>query len=133
LSPHYVLDTFAVMAYLRGEAGGEAVRDLLRRAQGKEIALSLCLVNYGEVLYVTERAGGLEAATEAVRIVEQLPLKISSVDRALTFAAAHIKAQYPISYADAFAVALAQELGATVVTGDPEFRSVEGLVSVQWL
>lgn len=133
MSPHYVLDTFAVMAYLRGEAGGEAVRDLLRRAQGKEIALSLCLVNYGEVLYVTERAGGLEAATEAVRIVEQLPLKISSVDRALTFAAAHIKAQYPISYADAFAVALAQELGATVVTGDPEFRSVEGLVSVQWL
>ena len=133
MSPHYVLDTFAVMAYLRGETGGEAVRDLLRRAQGKEIALSLCLVNYGEILYVTEHVGGLEAATEAIRIVEQLPLGISSVDRALTFAAAHIKAQNPISYADAFAVALATELGATVVTGDPEFHSVEGLVPVQWL
>jgi ribonuclease VapC len=133
LSPQYVLDTFAVVAYLRGESGGEAVRDLLRRAQKKEVALSLCLVNYGEVLYMTERAGGLEAATEAIRIVEQLPVQIAPVDRALTFAAAHVKAHHSISYADAFAVALAQELGATVVTGDPEFRSVEALVSVQWL
>lgn len=133
MSPRYVLDTFAVMAYLRGETGGEAVRDLLRRAHNKEVALSLCLVNYGEVLYMTERKGGLEAAQEAIRIVEQLPLEVAPVGRALTFAAAHIKAHHPISYADVFAVALAQELEATVVTGDPEFRSVEGLVPVQWL
>jgi predicted nucleic acid-binding protein len=133
LNERYVLDTFAVIAYLRGEASGEAVRDLLWRAQNKEVALSFCLVNYGEVLYMTERKGGLEAATEAIRIVEQLPLDIAPVDRALTFAAAHIKVLHPISYADAFAVALTQELKATVVTGDPEFRSVEGLVTVQWL
>ena len=31
---------------------------------------------------------------------------------------------------DAFAVALAQEKSATVVTGDPEFREVESLVPV---
>lgn len=129
----YVLDTFAVMAYLRRETGGAAVRDLLRRARNKEVALSLCLVNYGEVLYMTERKGSLEAAKEAIRFVEQLPLKVAPVDRALTFAAAHVKAHYPISYADAFAVALAQELDATVVTGDPEFRAVEGLVAVKWL
>ena len=133
MNEHYVLDTFAVMAYLRQETGGEAVRDLLRRAQKKEVTLSLCLVNYGEVLYMTERKGGLEAATEAIRFVEQLPLEIAPVDRALTFAAAHVKAHHPISYADAFAVALAQELEATVVTGDPGFHVVERLVSVQWL
>jgi ribonuclease VapC len=47
--------------------------------------------------------------------------------------AAHIKARHPVSYADAFAVALAQEYGATVVTGDPEVRAVESLINVDWL
>ena len=37
------------------------------------------------------------------------------------------------SYADAFAAALAQEFGATLVTGDPEFRAVESRIAVMWL
>jgi predicted nucleic acid-binding protein len=48
-------------------------------------------------------------------------------------AAARLKARHTISYADAFAVALAQELGAPVVTGDREFEHVESLVEVLWL
>ena len=44
-----------------------------------------------------------------------------------------MKANHRISYADAFAAALAQEYGATVVTGDPEFRSLGEKVSVEWL
>jgi len=48
-------------------------------------------------------------------------------------AAAHVKAHHPISYADAFAVALAQEMDASVVTGDPEFECVEELIPVVWL
>jgi len=47
--------------------------------------------------------------------------------------AAQIKTQYPISYADAFAVALAQELNAIIVTGDPEFKQVESIVTLFWL
>ena len=31
------------------------------------------------------------------------------------------------------AVALAQEMTATVVTGDPEFKRVESLVKIMWL
>jgi hypothetical protein len=38
-----------------------------------------------------------------------------------------------ISYAGAFAVALAQEMTATLVTGDPEFKRVESLVKIMWL
>ena len=37
-------------------------------------------------------------------------------------AAAHIKAGHALSYADAFAVAVAQELDAVMLTGDPEFE-----------
>ena len=48
-------------------------------------------------------------------------------------AAARIKAGYPISYADAFAVASAQREKATLVTGDPELRAVEHLVPILWI
>jgi predicted nucleic acid-binding protein len=41
--------------------------------------------------------------------------------------------QYDLSYADCFAVATAIKEKATVVTGDPEVRKVEGLVGIDWL
>jgi len=133
LSQIYVLDAFALLAYLRGEPGAERVRDLLLRARSGEARLYLCLVNYGEVLYISERQGGRPAAEEAIRIIDHLPLETVLADRDLTFAAAHLKARYPISYADAFAAALAQKLSATLVTGDPEFRKVEAVVEIEWL
>jgi predicted nucleic acid-binding protein len=40
---------------------------------------------------------------------------------------------HSVSFADAFAIALAQESAATVVTGDPEFKEVEKLIPVLWL
>jgi predicted nucleic acid-binding protein len=43
------------------------------------------------------------------------------------------KARYTISYADAFAAALAQELRAPLVTADLEFEQVESHVEVLWL
>lgn len=50
-------------------------------------------------------------------------------------AAAHVKARYAISYADAFAVVTAQNHQAVLVTGDPEFRPVakDDLIVVEWL
>ncbi|HID86205.1 MAG TPA: hypothetical protein EYP55_02375 [Anaerolineae bacterium] len=45
----------------------------------------------------------------------------------------HIKAHHPIAYADAFAVALSQREDATLVTGDPEPRHVESLITIEWL
>jgi len=38
----------------------------------------------------------------------------------------------PFSYADSFAVQLAQELKAILVTGDPEFKAVKDLKAL-WL
>jgi len=48
-------------------------------------------------------------------------------------AAARLKTEYPISYADAFAASLAQELGASLVTGDPEFKTIKEKLSLFWL
>ncbi len=131
--PGYVLDSFALIAYLKDQPGAEQVTHILDLAQTRNAILWLCLVNLAEVLYIVEREQGFEIARETVAIIDQLPLNLVEVDRKLAFAAAHVKAQHAVSLADAFAVALAKEKNARVVTGDPEFESVEKEAAIEWL
>lgn len=51
----------------------------------------------------------------------------------LTLEAARITADFPMAYADAFAMTTAIREDATVVTGDPEFRAVAHLVDILWI
>jgi len=50
-------------------------------------------------------------------------------------AAAHLKTDCPIAYADCFAAALSQLKNATLVTGDPEFSKIKAdrNVQIEWL
>ncbi len=129
----FVLDSFAVLAYLGDEAGAAEVAEILEAAAKVRAQVWMCVINLGEVLYTVEREAGLEAAQRAAAIVDQLPVRVVEADRSLTFAAAHVKANHTLAYADAFAVALAREMHGQVVTGDPEFRQVESLVRVRWI
>jgi ribonuclease VapC len=129
----YVLDSFALLAYLQGEEGGQKVRALLERAVSGQVRVAMSYVNLGEVLYIVEREEGMEAAQKVLATVDSLPLSLHGVSRLLALRAAHLKARHQMAYADCFAAALALELGATVVTGDPEFREVEGEVPVLWI
>jgi ribonuclease VapC len=130
---HYVLDSFAVLAYLEDEAGAGRVNAVLAAARQGGASVWMSIVNYGEVVYITEREQGLFAAQRAIAAMDQLPMSVVDADRKLTLSAARVKAHHGISYADAFAVALAQARQATVLTGDPEFRKVEALVAIDWL
>ncbi|MEJ2265608.1 MAG: type II toxin-antitoxin system VapC family toxin [Anaerolineales bacterium] len=129
----FVLDSFAILAYLGGEAGMKRVKHLLQTAEGGACQLVLPLINLGEVVYITERKRGLPQAQAALAMLEQLPLEVLPASREAVLAAAHVKANHALSYADAFAVAAAQTLGGTVLTGDTEFHAVEALVPVEWL
>jgi ribonuclease VapC len=129
----YVLDSFALLAYLQDEAGAADVEQILLAAAAGEAAAAMTVVNLGEALYITEREQSIEAAQALLAAFDQLPITLTEVDRTLALEAAHVKAQQRISYADAFVVALARRLVAVVVTGDPEFAQVEPLVAVRWL
>ena len=122
-----------MLAYLDGEPAANEVRQVLRRARKEQVLVLFSLINYGECLYVTEREHGFQQAQRAAGIIDQLPLRVVPADRSLVFAAAHIKARYPVSYADAFSIALTKRTGAQVMTGDTEFKSVESEISVHWL
>ena len=128
-----VLDSHAYLALLNDEAGAATVeRALASAARGSRTAW-MTVINVGEVLYVTERRRGSNGARAAIALLDLLGVRVVDADRRLTFAAAHIKANHALSYADAFAAALAQSLNAVLITGDPEFRAVEALVRVEWL
>lgn len=133
MSDSLVLDSFALLALLRDEPGAEAVRDILIRAAAGEIALLMSEINLGEVLYHTERKYGADKAGETLVELEALPIQMVGVSRARILAAAHLKANHRISYADSFAAALAREYGATLVTGDPEFRALTPALAIEWL
>jgi len=63
----------------------------------------------------------------------RLPITIILPDSELIWKASEIKAEYSISYADCFAAATALKYKATILTGDPEFKKLEAIVSVEWL
>jgi predicted nucleic acid-binding protein len=131
--PTFVLDTFALLAYLQDETGASRVETLLEHAAKEKCRLCISIINLGEMLYIIERREGLARTQDALALLRQLPLEILPADEQAVFAAAHVKASYTLSYADAFAVAAAIQENAIVITSDPEFEGVESLVTVEWL
>lgn len=129
----YILDSYALLAYLSGESGQSRIKDALTQAQDGKCRLLLCMINFGEVLYMTERRRGFSAAQNVQALIENLPIDLVDATRNLVLDAAHIKASHVLSYADAFVVALAQRESGTILTGDPEFQTVEDLATIEWL
>ena len=131
----FVLDSYALLAHLESGNGEQHIGDLLQRASQGTCKLLMSVVNLGEVLYLTERRRGWPKALELFAYTDELPIQVIDANRTQILAAAHIKASWPLAYADCFAAALAKLNGAAVVTGDPEFKQLEsdGLISVSWL
>jgi ribonuclease VapC len=131
--PVFVLDSFALLAYFQAEPAALEVKEILRQARNEDAVVLLSLINLGEIIYTVERKLGRDISRETLQDVLTLPISVTEITMDRVLSAAHIKANFPISYADAFTVALAQEMAATVITGDPEFKLVESLVDVLWL
>lgn len=127
----YILDSYALLAYFGDEVGEERVKEILHDASFGESRALMSLINLGEVVYITERERGLAKAQEVLAIIEQLPIEILPADRQTVLAAAHVKANYPVAYADAFAITAVQMHDGVLLTGDPEFMVVEDLIQIE--
>jgi predicted nucleic acid-binding protein len=128
-----VLDSHALLAFLRGEPGEEQVTALLEKASERDTPLLMTEVNYAEVKYAVVRKDGAERWEEIARELPTLPIEFRAGDRALADVAADFKARFKLSLADAFAAALAKEKKAELVTGDLEFKSLEKEIKIIWL
>jgi predicted nucleic acid-binding protein len=128
-----VFDSFALLAFLRGEGGDDQVAALLEKAGARDMPVQMTEVNYAEVKYIVIRKDGAGRWDAVARELPTLPIEFQPATRPLADFAAEIKARHKLSLADAFAVALAKQRKAELVTGDPEFRSVEGEIKITWL
>ena len=111
----HCLDSWAVLAWLDGEEpAAEIVQGVVNRERP-----AMSWMNLVEVHYRTARDHGRQEADQVLaelrpRIDEDLP-GISTMREV-----ARLKAENPIALADCFAIALAAEGGAVLLTGDPE-------------
>jgi len=122
-----------MLAFLNRERGFEKVKSLLQTAEASGEPLLMNEINIGEVYYVAAKDRSMAQAEEFLHRLETLPIQPVPTSFADVLEAARIKARFPISHADAFAVATAMRMNAAVVTEDLEFRSVEHLVTIDWL
>jgi predicted nucleic acid-binding protein len=110
-----VLDSWAILRYLEDAApAAQAVADLLDNERPL-----VSWINLGEVFYAVRQLHGDDAALATTRDLRDVTT-CTLPDEAGILAAARIKADHPLAYADAFAAATAMAHRATLWTGDPE-------------
>jgi ribonuclease VapC len=133
--PAKVLDSWALLAFFKGEPAAAKVERLIEAATKSGEPLLLSAINWAEIYYTMERAGGRIVAEEVAGEIASLPIEVAGLgdDLELARQAARFKAAHKLSLADAFAAALAKARKAELVTGDPEFKTLEREVKIVWL
>lgn len=108
------LDSWAVLAWLDGD---EPAAGIVERTIKRERP-AISWVNLVEVHYRTIRDHGRQEADRA--LAELRPLVVENLPGiAAMRSASALKAEHPIALADCFALALATEEKAELLTGDP--------------
>lgn len=128
-----VLDSHALLKFLRDEPGADTVSQILEKAGQRDQPVHMTEVNYAEVQYIVRRKDGDAAWNTVAGELKAAPIEFHPATRALADLAAEFKARFKISLADAFAAALAREKKAELVTGDPEFKPLAKEIKINWL
>lgn len=133
----YCFDAFAWLAWLQDEPGAAAVQRCLDDAERGQADCVTSIINLGEAFYRLIRVDRREQAESLWRMAlrRRLPVSVKEATQRRVRRAAELKANHPIAYADAFAIATALEFQATLVTGDTEIRPLVGRydLKAQWL
>lgn len=132
-APGYVLDAFALLAYLKGESRGRRVAEVLSEAAQGRCRARICTVNWAEALYILMREHGPAGQERADGLMAQLAVGFVPADRDLAASAARLKVPGALSLADCFAAALARATDSVLLTGNPDFQKLEPEVRVEWL
>ncbi|WP_456370451.1 PIN domain-containing protein [Thermodesulfatator atlanticus] len=130
-----VFDSWAVIAWLCNEPAASKVQELLEKAERGEVSIFMSLINAGEVFYITAKKHSLAKARKIMKALLGSPINFLVPTKDEIWKAAEVKACYPLSYADAFAVALSLFRRASLVTGDPEIKHLAGKepLNLLWL
>lgn len=129
----YVLDAWTILAYLQDEPAAEKIVELIADAHDQEIPIYMSVVNVCEVWYILAREISEAEADSSINDLQQLGIQFQDANWELAKEAGKFKTKGKMSLGDCFAVALAKELKADLVTGDTEFKQTEGQIKIFWL
>jgi predicted nucleic acid-binding protein len=127
-----VFDSWAIIALFQNEASAERVKQLLAESARLHHAW-MSSINLGEMWYMLVRKHSAELANRALDELAQIGLERVDVDWPMVLQAADYKSRHKISFADAFAAALAKQRNAELVTGDREFRALDSEIKIHWV
>ena len=128
MGSHLLLDTSALLTLRDDEPGAGRVEEALEQP-GRCYA---CYLSRMEVLYRVWKDEDERAGRLAYEQLKALPLHWVEASEPLLEQAASIKARHSLSLADAWIAAAAQQVGATLLHKDPEFRAIANLPQ-EWL
>ena len=128
-----LFDAYAILKFYQNESGADKIEEFLISAQRGDSNAYMSEINLGEVYYKTIRRLGLKQARYYIDQFYELPIKVIAPSTDIILLASEIKAEHAISYTDCFAVATADKVTASIITGDPEFKKVEHLVEIIWI
>lgn len=128
-----VFDSWAILAYVQAEPAGARVRSLLIEVTEVRRSLWMTNINLGEVWYMLARRNSSAYASQQLAELSQIGIERVDIDWPTVLQAADYKSRHKISYADAFAAALAKQRHAELVTGDREFHALESEIKIHWL
>ena len=129
-----VLDAWALLALIfKEEPAAKKVRDILDQQGVSKPTIYVSWINLVEVYFNIARKKGLNAANETLEDIKKLSIRLHEPLKSDILSAAKIKSEHKLSYADAFAVSLAQKINGVIVTGDPEITLLENFVKVEKL
>ncbi len=129
----YVFDASAMLGFLQSKPSAARVNELLKEAVRGRAEILMSAVNFGEVHGVILRERGPDSAITTINAVRPLPIRLLEATPERALHAADVKAKYRLYYVDSFAVALALEHKATLVTSDSDFRKLGYGFPVVWL
>jgi predicted nucleic acid-binding protein len=118
---------------LEDEAAAEKVADIIADAHEDQIPLLITVVNAAEVWYIVARETSAADGDASIKQLRDLGLEFVDADWELAKNAGYFKSRNKMSFADCFAAALAKQNKAHLVTGDREFKQVEGEIAISWL
>jgi len=129
----YTLDTSAVLAYFLDEPGADEVQEILKHAEKGEEEVFVSFMTFMELLYRIWKLYGEHEAKKSYLFLRGLPVREVAQNENLLVSAARLKANYPISVADAWIAATALTTDTTLVHKDPEMEALANVIAIKAL
>lgn len=128
-----VLDSWAILEWMNGRRPADTfVAALLAEGEAGKARLLMSAINVSEVYCFLQKRHSAALADSWRESSGTFPVTIEVPTLDDIWQAASLQGLFPISYAGAFAAALSQKHNCALVTGDPEFRSVDKL-KLDWI